>query len=807
MRPFLFFLPLVLLGCGQNLPPLLEDFTASSNNVNPCQTVNLSVKASDPEKARLKYTFAMSPKIGELSSSGNSASWLLSPTVTNNSSVIFVATISDGNNVIQSNPIRVNLVAAATAKNCASIAGVVRPAVQFATTLPEYEHAIMRPGEAIVQFRNTSTPAQVTARLQNTPDLQITDWISNNTAIIKSVQAQARIQGSAVARVQGIEAETTLQFVQQLRTRTDVIYAEPNTILKLQNVPTPNDPLYAQQWHYTALALPAAWNQFSSEADVGAGVTVAVLDSGILWDSTDPAKRHPDFNCEVAPNKPKILPGYDFLQGDNNPFDTDTIVGFHGTHVAGTVGACTNNAAGVAGVAWKSQILPIRALSSTEGDIGKIAKAMYWAAGISTSPLGAIPPNPNPANIINMSLGGEQSPSPTLQAAVDAVNAQGVVVVVAAGNSNIDAAKFTPANLQGVITVGALGPTKARASYSDYGSSVAIVAPGGDFAIQRKIEDGVLSTLGCGTGNVGQFNSPLGGTIPPCTSWGYGSYHGTSMASPHIAGLVALMMSRNAALRGTDPNNWVRIRSYLMDSSSLTGLVNCEQGCGAGLVSADTALQKATSLPNIGAVIVRSDPSEITLGTSQTQSTFTIKNIGDAAANISVTAAGTGLSATPNTINLAVNQTQVISVSLNRSNLNGIFAGKISLQYGTRNLEQRVYYEQGNNVLTNPAGYFLRIYKVENSNKRTRLNYPDTPVQANGAFAFDDLATGTYDITVYREKTVNADGTITISEIGQRLGTYVYDSVVSSEINLENTSQVICSREGSVAAGPTKCPG
>ncbi len=810
MRRLILILPMLLLACTRNLPPLLDEFTTSSTNIQPCQSVSLSVLARDPENSGLRYTFKASPPIGTIASNGANATWLLTPTTTKANQVItFTATISDGLNIVQTNPLQVKLSADTKAKNCSSISGVVRPGVQFAA-LRGYENAEIRPGEALVQFKDSSASLRLQA-----VGLEVKTWITNNTALIQAptIKAKARTLGLN-SRVTGTAALETLEFVSSLRARSDVLSAEPNAILKLQAVP--NDPLYPKQWHYGALNLPNAWDGFSSENDVGAGIIVGVIDSGILWDETDPTKQHPDFNCEVAPGKPKVLPGYDFVRNDNNPFDEDdTFDGrFHGTHVAGTVGACSNNAVGVAGVAWKTQILPIKGLDSNTGDIGTIARAVRWAAGI---PVTGIPTNTNPANIINMSLGAELPPSLVLQKAIDDVNALGVVVVVAAGNGRpsgggIDASLFTPANLQGVIAVGATAQDKSRANYSNYGSTVTLVAPGGDFNKNFVATDGVLSTMGCGTGDVGQFFSPPGGNFPPCANWSYGSYHGTSMASPHVAGVVALMMSKNATLRGTDPNNWVRIRSYLTDASSLTGLTRCAQGCGAGLLDANIAVQKASALPDIGAVIVRTTQSELLLGSSGTQTKFVVKNIGDAPANITISATGAGLSVSPNTIDLAVNQTQELTINLNRNGINGENAGRINLVYGTRNLEQRVYYNQGIGVLTNPAGYYLRIYRIigtlPNGDKdRQRLNYPDTPVGTNGTFAFDNLEPGEYNITAYRESSSNPDGTIIVSELGEGLQLFTFDTPVTTEITLEESVQIICSRTGTVTGGATKCPG
>jgi serine protease len=818
-RKLALLLPTLLVSCWGNpdKPPVINSFTASTLNLNACQELSLNVSASDPENKALSYTFAAEPKIGRFEGFGPSRIWALSPSLTTAQTVKFTVTVSDTRSAVASNVITVKIAADSTARNCGGISGTVEPVVKFAS-LPGYENAEFVPNEAIVRFKTdqkldadslgVSPSSTIAARAQSV-GATLDDWITNDTVILKRPGSSA-----AVARAQSTDGAATLAWIAQLQARADVLYAEPNTILKAQGVNPPNDPRYKDQWHYPAIALPQAWNEFASEADVGAGVTVAVIDSGLLWDSADSSKRHSDFNCEVAPGEPKVLPGYDFINNTSNAFDTDTLGGFHGTHVAGTVGACSNNGLGVAGVAWKSQILPIKGLNSGSGNIANIAKAMYWAAGIAIpSGLGStnVPNNPNPAQVINMSLGGQQAPSQILQDAVNAVNTKGVVVVVASGNQNLDTSEFTPANLQGVIAVGAVGPSKARASYSNFGSMVTIMAPGGDFSLRSTASDGILSTLGCGAdGDLGEFHNPVGGELPPCPTFGYGSFHGTSMASPHVAGVVALMMSRSAALRSGNGSTWAKVRSYLMDASSPTGLTLCEVGCGAGLLDAQKAVQLATANGSIGPVLVREDASAVNLYFSGAQAEFTIKNIGDTAANGTIGVVGAGLSLVDTAaFNLAANASKKILVNLDRTNLTGRYAGRISIAYGGRQFQERIYYQGESEPLASVKDYFVRIYKKNTGGApRQRLNYPDAPLQPSGGFRFPELEPGTYDITVYHSTGINADGTVNVDELGEARSLVISTGVLENEVvSLNRVAQVICSREGTLEDGPTKCPG
>jgi serine protease len=240
----------------------------------------------------------------------------------------------------------------------------------------------------------------------------------------------------------------------------------------------------------------------------------------------------------------QILPGYDFITDsamandgdgrDSDPTDPgdwvqagecgggepqqDIPSSWHGTHVAGTIAAKTNNDIGVSGVAWEAKLLPVRVLGKCGGYTSDIADGMRWAAGAAVT---GVPDNPNPAKVLNLSLGALGECSQTYGEAIEAVRAQGASVVIAAGNSNQDASQYRPANCPGVITVAATKRDGGRAYYSNFGTTVDVAAPGGQtfdpVSNTPTTTDGVLSTL-----NAGQTT--------PGTDDYYGFYQGTSMA-------------------------------------------------------------------------------------------------------------------------------------------------------------------------------------------------------------------------------------------------------------------------------------
>ena len=327
--------------------------------------------------------------------------------------------------------------------------------------------------------------------------------ISNAEARFGVTTASVRTiaTGAEVLRLERRVTPTELRdFIANLAANPAVEYAEEDRLL--QAVLTPNDARYNEQWHYfettAGVNAPPAWDIVT-----GSGVTVGVIDTGY--------RPHAD----LAAN---IVGGYDFISdaatandGDGRDADAqdpgdwseagqcDAAASarnssWHGTHVAGTIAALTNDSNGVAGVAFGARVLPLRVLGRCGGFTSDIADAIIWGSGGSVS---GVPENANPARVLNLSLGGAGSCATTTQAAIDSARSRGAVVIVAAGNSNQDAANFTPANCSGVITVAAVARDGGKAPYSNFGAVVDVAAPGGSTA--NGAADGILSTLNTGT--------------------------------------------------------------------------------------------------------------------------------------------------------------------------------------------------------------------------------------------------------------------------------------------------------------------
>ncbi|HYM86052.1 MAG TPA: S8 family peptidase, partial [Pseudoxanthomonas sp.] len=253
---------------------------------------------------------------------------------------------------------------------------------------------------------------------------------------------------------------------------------------------------------------------------------------------------------------------------------------WHGTHVAGTVAAVGNNAQDIAGVAYGAKVQPVRVLGHCGGMTSDIADAIVWASGGHVE---GIADNANPAEVINMSLGGSGScaDDPVTQEAIDGANNRGVTIVVAAGNDNDDAAYHSPASCKGVITVGASGVDGGRSYFSNYGASVALSAPGGNATSLSDPDNRWIWS----TGNTGT-KAPVADTLM--------GYIGTSQASPHVAGVVAMMQSA-AVAAGKPALTPVQVKQILRGTARpflVTPPTNKQQG--AGLLDAAAATLAAT---------------------------------------------------------------------------------------------------------------------------------------------------------------------------------------------------------------------
>lgn len=388
----------------------------------------------------------------------------------------------------------------------------------------------------------------------------------------------------------------TEEEVSELAKSSTVLAIEEDFIMEKSLTPT--DPEYSSQWHYFdtlgGINLPSAWAQTTGSSSI----VVAVLDTGIT--------AHPDFSG-------RVLSGADLISdlsfaNDGNGRDTDPSdpgdwvnpgdpcyqgqslpSSWHGTHVAGTIAANANNSTNVVGVNWNSKILPVRVLGKCGGYTSDIADGIRWAVGGSVT---GLPVNTNPAKVINMSLGGQGPCTTDMQAAIDYARARQAVVVVAAGNSsaNLDVTSFAPANCLGVIVVGATNRNGARSYYSNYGEMVDISAPGGDSM------GGVLSLTNYGSTSA-------------TSNYGTKFMSGTSMAAPHVSGVISLMFSVNA---GLFPD---QISVLLKETArAFSGFSGCsESTCGAGILNADEAVYQASRVSPDSSV---SDSEPINAGPS-----------------------------------------------------------------------------------------------------------------------------------------------------------------------------------------------
>lgn len=327
---------------------------------------------------------------------------------------------------------------------------------------------------------------------------------------------------------------------------------------------TPNDTLYPKQWHYRAMRLPAAWDISRGQA----GVVVAVIDTGHA--------AHSDLDANVLPGVDLITDVATAADGDGRDSDPTDAMGpvppqsrgssWHGLHVAGTIAGLTNNGAGVAGVAPNVRVVPVRVLGRGGGTSFDIATGINWAVG---EVVPGVPRNQNPALVLNMSLGGvggAQTYASAIRAATDA----NAIVVVAAGNDDTDTSNVMPCNNANVICVGATDLRGHATTYTNYGREVTVSAPGG--AVDRDDNgdgepDGVLSTVGGGR---------------------YGYMQGTSMATPHVAGLVALMKSQSRSM------TFAQVKALLQ--ANVDPISNCTS-CGTGVVDAQRVLQAVTPQP------------------------------------------------------------------------------------------------------------------------------------------------------------------------------------------------------------------
>lgn len=445
----------------------------------------------------------------------------------------------------------------------------------------------MRPGEVVVWLDGGAAAAA---------DLAVDGFelvrSGGPIAVYRAAAAAGRSSLRDGASEQDSVERATCDAATAMQARDGVRAASPNWLL--QPCIEPNDTHFDKQWHYPQINLPQAWDVQQGSTNV----IVAVLDTGIV-------SAHPEFTG-------RLIPGFDMISDptaagdgggrDANPedegdFATPQGSSFHGTHVAGTIGANGNDGSGIAGVDWNCKLMIVRVLGRGGGSVDDIANGILFAAGLANG-TGQVPAQP--ADIINMSLGGPGL-SAVLEQACDAAANAGVLLVAAAGNDDSDQPN-SPAAFASVMSVGATDLVRARAPYSNFNTTIDIWAPGGDMTADRngdQFPDGVLSCMADDQGAL--F---------------FKFENGTSMASPHVAGVAALVKAADPALTAA------QIRAVLINTTAAgAGLPN-----GGRLLDAQAAVTFAAGGSSVPLLVAT--PATVDFGTTQTTANVVLENRG-----------------------------------------------------------------------------------------------------------------------------------------------------------------------------------
>jgi len=599
------------------------------------------------------------------------------------------------------------------------------------------------PGEVIARFRPAASGGKTLAGRLAATGLVLKAG-ADDRPVLLSVPVSGTSAAASGAMAKTINGDARLQrkwdtirAIKQLRQRPDIEYAEPN--YRRTHTLVPNDQSYPLQWHYPLINLPQAWDITTGASNV----VVAVVDTGIL-------ASHPDLLG-------KIGQGYDFIRDPANALDGDGIdtdpedpgdagvagnSSFHGTHVAGTIAAATDNATGVAGASWATTLMPLRVLGLNGGTSYDIMQALLYAAQLPNDS-GGVPAQR--ADIINLSLGGYGF-SQTEQNVINQVRNQGVMFVAAAGN-DASGSPFYPASYNGVISVSAVDINRQAAPYSNFGPLVDLAAPGGNTATDINGDgypDGVLSTGG----------DDLTGSI----QYVYRFLQGTSMAAPHVAGVLALMKAVAPALSPADVDSLI-VNGQLTTDLGAPGRDNIY---GYGLIDAHRAVAAAQGgITPVPPTLVVS-PSALNFSTLGTTALLTVANGGGGSLTVNPPtddASWLTIAADPNN---PADGTGTYFATVSRTGLaENTYTATITLTTASANTVQVPVIMQVSTLAQNTdAGYH---YVLLLDQATGAVKYQTGVAASNGLYqyAFTDVAAGTYELLAGTD--ANNDGTICVS--------------------------------------------
>jgi serine protease len=425
-------------------------------------------------------------------------------------------------------------------------------------------------GAAIAGPPNAYAPGKIVVAYAAQTSTNALSAGTAGTGNVERVPATARPR--VVQLAPGVSVASALAHVRRAR---DVAWAVPDYLAHAVGQVIPNDPGISHapggwrevQWNFAGefgVNAPEAWANVAADgAPGGRGVTVAVLDTGVAYANRGPFRRSPDFTAH------EFVRGYDFV--GRNPFPNDR--NGHGTFVAGTIAEATNNGRGLTGLAFGARLMPVRVLDSQgEGEASTIAEGVLFAVR-------------HGAEVINLSLefspGVTASDIPELIEALRYAHRRGVLVVAAAGNEGHTAIAF-PARAPTVVSVGATTEHGCLAGYSNDGSGLTLVAPGGG------ADAGLPGDPNC------RPDVPPGRDIYQVTFTGssprvFGlptGYEGTSMAAPHVSATAALVIASGVLGRHPTP---AQITARLRATARKLGGPNDQAFYGAGLVDAAAA--------------------------------------------------------------------------------------------------------------------------------------------------------------------------------------------------------------------------